>query len=439
VLNKKTKHKLFSKDKISFDLLCIYAFVVPLGTLFRFTSEEGSLGISTILLLSLVTIYISSTVPLLFKKKIFFILLLLVLWFSLSTLFALDSIISGYKTMAMIIMYIFFAITITKMNLPANRLKSFFLWLVAGMFLSSGLTLIDFLGIIDVPCANELQRSTDIGDDKIFQASGFFPRRSAMAAYFSLVLPVLIPLFINFSNAMLKIIIAFTYFISMLILLFTHNLSGIIAILISSGVYFLWGDRINFVKRMKRIVYASLIILSFFYLVSVYFPDAKNVYFVRLNVPSSLASISAENVARQKESDNMRLYFFKHSLASLTKNPIGHGYTQIWTEKYGLKDPHNIITQVIWGAGVFSFIWLGLFGYVLINLFTTKSCRHNGFFFYYDALRFGLFSWFIVGMAHTIICTGLAWIFFGMLINIRTQIHCYKKEKKEKKKMVMVF
>jgi len=369
----KIMHTGFSKDKIAFALLCIYAFVVPLGTVFRFGTEEGSLGISTILLLSLVTLYILYTIPLLFKKKVFFVLLLLVLWFSFSTLFTPDSIISGYKTLISLIIYIFLAITITRIDLPAKRLKIFFFCLTVGIFLSSGLTLIDFLGVVDVPYANELNRSTHVAGGNVIQASGFFPRRSAMAAYIALVLPALIPLVVNLQNTILKTITATTYLVSLLCL------------------------------------------------VATYFSDVVQVYLFRLSVPSSMAGISDDQLARQKESDNMRLYFLSQAVGSLAKNPIGYGFTQIWTERYGLTDPHNIITQVIWGAGLFSFVWLGLFGYLMIKLFVLKISPHNDLFVYFDALKYCLLSWFITGMAHTILCIGLAWIFLGMMLNIRAR------------------
>jgi hypothetical protein len=330
---------------------------------------------------------------------------------------------SGYMTLISVIIYIFLAITITRIDLPAKRLKIFFLCLTAGMFLSTGLTLIDFLGVADVPLANELHRSTHIAGGNVIQVSGFFPRRSAMAAYFALVLPALIPLVANFRNTILKAIIAITYFLSLVILLFTHNLAGIIAILLSSGLYLLWGGQINLIKRMKKIIVIGLLIISFSWLVTTYFSDVIQVYLMRIGVPSAIADVSAKQLSRQQESDNMRLYFLSQALGSLTKNPVGHGYTQIWTDKYGLTDPHNIITQIIWGAGLFSFVWLGFFGNLMIKLFSFKIRPHNDLFIYFGALKYGLLSWFITGMAHTIICTGLAWIFLGMMLNIRNR--CY--------------
>jgi len=438
----KTIHIRFTKDKIAFAFLCMYAFVVPLGTVFRFGTEEGSLGISTILILFLVIAYILKTTQSFFKKKVFFVLLLLVLWFSFSTLFTPEGIISGYKRLIGLVIYILLAITITQIDLSAKRLKIFFVWLTVGMLLSSGLTLIDFIGIVDIPLANELHISTHISGGNVIQASGFFSRRSAMAAYFALVVPALIPLFTSLRNTILKIIIQITYFGSLLVLFLTHNLGGIIAILISYGLYLLWGDRINFIKRMKKIVVVGLVFISFGCLVINYFPDAIEVYLIRLSIPSAIKDVSTEQFARQMESDYMRLYFLSQALEHLAKNPIGNGYTQIWTEKYGLTDPHNIITQFLWGAGIFSFVWLGLFGYLMIKLFVLKISPHNDLFAYFDALRYGLLSWFITGMAHTIICTGLAWIFFGMMLNIRAR--CYvRKQKREKrinrKKLAVAF
>ena len=322
MLNMKIRLNGFSKDKIAFAMLCIYAFVVPLGSVFRFTSEEGSLGISTLLLLFLVTIYILKTTPFLFKKKIFFVLSLLVLWFSFSTLFTPDSIISGYKNLISLIIYIFLAITITQIHLPARRLKIFFIWLIVGMFLSSGLTLLDFTGVVDVLGANEFNRSTHMAGNKVIQSSGFFSRRSAMAAYFCLVLSALIPLFFILRNTILKTIIVITYFVSLLTLLLTHNLGGIIAILLSSGLYLFWGNQVSFIKRMKQIIVVGLILISCGWLVTTHFSDVKQVYLFRLGVFTSPEDVSAEQLALQKESDYVRLYFLSQALGSLTKNPI---------------------------------------------------------------------------------------------------------------------
>lgn len=416
----KTIHQNIVKDKMAFCLFCMYGFVIPFGTVFRFGMTENSLGLSTILLLFCEIIYLPKIIYFLFKKKIFFTFLLLVLWLSFSTLLGKPSIImAGYKNLVGLIIYLFWAITMTQVDFPEKRLKIFFICLTIGLLISSGLTLIDFFGVFDIPGSNELHIATEIKGARIIQASGFFYRRTAMAANFALILPALIVLATNFFNIFLKVIIIFAYLSSILILFFTHNRGGIIAILFCTTWYFLWGDHIHLFKRIKRIFIAGLFMILIGWLITTYFYEHIRAYLFVLRIPSATAyAISDHQLSKNKASDYMRVVFLKRALSSVFETPVGNGLTRIWTMQYGFTNSHNIITQIIWGAGIFSFIWLGLFGHTIFKLFKAKINVHDNLYCYFKALRYGLFSWLMFGMCHAVIGTGLAWMFFGIMLNI---------------------
>ncbi|GEM_PF-2940043 len=405
------------RDRFSFILLCVYVFVAPLGTLFRFSSKETALGVSSVILLSLIGLYFIDSLYVFLRRKIFVILLLLILWLLLSSFFILDDTTRAYTNLIFLTGYILFCIAITLIHISLFRLRLLFFFLFLGIFLSAGLTLIDFLGIIDIPYVNMLKISTKVNGEEIYQASGFFMRRSAMAAYFSLVLPASFIIFLNLRHNFLRIILISTYFMGLLVLILTHNLAGITAILISCIIYFLFGYNGNFLLKLRNILILSGLILSFAFVLVFRFPQVIDVYMFRIQVHYSNAPVNDVFLAKQKESDNERLYFLKHAIMNVVKCPLGHGLSYISTYEYGLTDPHNIITQLIWGLGIFSFFWFALFVAVLINILKTSKNLKDTYRFYFDSIKYGLFSWLICAMAHNIIFTGLAWLFFGLMIN----------------------
>jgi O-antigen ligase len=136
-----------------------------------------------------------------------------------------------------------------------------------------------------------------------------------------------------------------------------------------------------------------------------------------------------------EESDALRFELFKHSFASILNNPIGHGYSLISDLSEfdnGLIDPHNIITQIIWGAGLVGIIWLIYFTWNIFQLTTPiifynkrQSSDNKEIFVLIGALA----SFFVIGMMHTVISTGMVWIFFGCFLQIagkyfKTKITC---------------
>ncbi len=410
------------RDKYAFFFLCVYAFVTPLGTLFRFSAKETSLGISSIILAAIVLVYFLKSVQRLFKSKIFGLLLLLVLWLFFSSLYA-ENVLSAYIHLCDLAIYILFAASITKIDLTQERVQQFFLWLSAGIFLSVFLTLIDFFGIIDIPYVNELKIVTKVNGESVYQASGLFLRRSAMAAYFAIVLPAFFVMFINLKNLILKSLLMIIFFMSLLVLMFTHNAAGVIAITLSLLFYLFFGYRANFLSKIKKILVVGFLLSIFAFVVAIRFPEITEVYLFRISAHYPIQEIQKNDLLiRQTRSDNERIYFFKFALNSIKKDPFGHGLSRLTTDDYGVMDPHNMLTQIIWATGIFGFIWIGLFAYALRGILRLQNDVANSLSVYFNAIKYGLLSWMICGMAHNIIFTGLAWLFFGMLVNMRFRL-----------------
>lgn len=114
-------------------------------------------------------------------------------------------------------------------------------------------------------------------------------------------------------------------------------------------------------------------------------------------------------------------------MQSLLSNPIGNGFSKIYTEKYGISSPHNVLTYVIWAAGVAAFIWVPMFGMQIKKYFSLKDFRNKNkendkYLILSTAFQVGLLSWLLNNMAHNSINTGLAWFCFGVVLNIRRKL-----------------
>jgi len=411
------------RNSLSLFFIYLYVLIAPLGTLFRFSEHEGALGVSSILLLILVFMFSIDMIYVFFKNQFFFYLFLLLIILLFTSMNSYDPS-STYLYLVQLSIYVSFAAAIYRVSFSRKDLKLVFLFLAIGTFISTFLTLIDYSGLMDIPRVNELQIVTRLGGENVQQISGLFPRRSAMAAYFALILPIFFVLSIQKKNIYWKLFLSLCFLLSFLCLLFTHNLAGIIAILVSCFFYLIFGYRATFLEKIKKISIILLILLAFGTIISLKLPEIVDVYLFRIGSHFQTPSTQVNGLLdRQIESDNMRLYFFKFSLASINGDPFGHGLSKLVTDKYGIIDPHNIITQFIWATGILGFIWMFFGILIFFKIIKLPKYSNDSLTTYLTAIKYGLFSWFICGMAHNIIFTGIAWLFLGMLINIRKQLY----------------
>jgi hypothetical protein len=411
-----------NKNNFVLILFCIYSFLTPLGMMVKFGNEEGSLGITTYILLFIILISFNSVITSVFKSKLLISIFLLIMWLIFASIFSYDIILSLFSGLTLLL-YLAAASISKEILYSNNRIFIVFLFFCIGGLISSTATIIDFFGIVKIPGINEnsVGTSTELGN--ILQASGPFARRSAMAVYYTMIITIgfLYAIFINNKSKFYRLLFFISALNCLVALLLTHNRSGVVsAFLIVFSLIFILEKK--FINKLKLVLYILLVIILFVFFIINFIPDVWNAYQALFRIGNV---VSANNSL--EESDTLRIELFQHSLQNLTQNPFGNGYgliSKMNNFEDGLIDPHNIITQIIWGAGLFGFIWVIYFGYNFIKFSINIFKFHNKLPI--DKTIFvllgALISFFVVGMMHTIISTGMMWIFFGCYLHLGNKI-----------------
>jgi O-antigen ligase len=385
----------------------------------KFGKEEGSLGITTFILLTILLISLKSAVKNLLKSKFFVSLFILIFWLIIASVFSYDpilTVLSGFT----LILYLFTSTISFEILNSEKKIFYVFLFFCLGGLISSTATVIDFFGILKVPGVNETQVGTNTELGTILQASGPFARRSSMAIYFTMIITIgiLYASIIKNISKISKLLFYFSSITCLVALMLTHNRSGIVsAIFVSIIILFLYSK--STIKKFKFIFYATIVFSVILYLIITFLPDVWHAYQALLRI-GDVASTDT----LLEESDALRFELFKHSIVSILNNPIGHGYSLISDLSEfdnGLIDPHNIVTQIIWGAGFIGLLWLfyfsGSFSKLVIPIILNKyrQTNKNKVIFVFIGV---LASFFVIGMMHTVISTGMVWIFFGCFLQV---------------------
>ena len=402
-------------------LLFIYSFTVPLGNLARFGPDEGAYGVSTLVLLVLVILTLPTSLKVIFKEPILLWFGILIVWILLASAFATDqktAFING-GALAFYLATAAAAYFYLRDELVIRRLLAVYCF--AGL-ISAGVTIIDLIGVVDIPNVNEAIKGTITDSGYLMQATGPFPRRTAMAVYFTFVIVVglLVPLVYRRDGILLNLFFLISATVCLLALMLTHNRAGVLSSLIAVFVVLIGSLRTP-VRLIKIATVVSVILASFTVAVNVWFPELWRVY-------SELLGIGI--VSTKEESDATRILFAQHIFLSLEANPIGNGYSLVPGVR-GFEaepvDPHNNLSQIIWSAGVFGLAWL--------IYFIGKAIVRGGLFFRSPrsdssigrlllVVIGALLAFMLTGMTHTIISTGFAWILFGLFLGTyRLQKH----------------
>lgn len=406
-------------QNLSFKLICLYSLLTPLGMLVKFGKEEGSLGITTFILLTILFITLKQAIKNIFKSKFYVSLLFLIFWLIFASIFSYNPVLTLLSG-STLILYLFSSTISFEIINSEKKLYFVFLFFCLGGLISSSATIIDFFGIIKIPGVNEIEVGTNTELGSILQASGPFARRSSMAIYFTMIITIgiLFPTIMKNISKSSRVLFYSSSFTCIVALMLTHNRSGIVsAIFISFITLFLYSR--STIKKIKLIIYVLFIFLAILYFIINYLPDVWHAYQALLRI-GDVASTDTF----LEESDALRFELFKHSFASIFYNPIGHGYSLISDLSQfddGLIDPHNIITQIIWGAGLVGIIWLIYFAWNFFQLTTPiifYKKRHNSSNKEIFVLIGTLASFFVIGMMHTVISTGMVWIFFGCFLQV---------------------
>ena len=412
---------MIRRSSVIFLLLMFYAFLAPLGNLARFGLEENALGATSIII---ILISISSLrIGLRVAQRYFFFkaLAIIIIWIIATSVFAvnpIDAFISGGS-----LVFYFLIMVAAFCYLQEERLIFRILALFCfGGLISSIVTVFDFLGFIHVPGVNESTFGTATDQGAILQASGPFTRRTAMAAYYTIVIAsgLLMSLIYRHATLLTRFFFLSSALMCAMALILTHNRAGIISAVFSC-VYIMLGRSLSIRQLLLIVLLIGLGGYGLTFAIKSFFPDALVVYAALMGI----GDIQITDTYQQ-ESDAIRFVLLWHSLTSMLSNPFGHGYSLLHgvTGRVDeLADPHGMLTQVIWGAGLFGLVWI--FYMLRLGLKeTVKLVRLDSYQTSTNSLALsilgGLLSFFLTGLAHTLISTGIAWLLLGALLRLKT-------------------
>jgi hypothetical protein len=198
-----------------------------------------------------------------------------------------------------------------------------------------------------------------------------------------------------------------------LTLLLTHNRSGILAPLLATLAV-----TALIARSPGKFIRSILIVAAFSGLVALalvyWFPDVWTAYRAILGLGDTAFS------AEVSESDGLRLVFFEHAVYSLIDAPFGHGYSLLHgVLGYDEVDPHNAFTQILWGGGLIGIAWMAGFAWQMSQRTWPLFSRRGDVSPFRSAgitLFGGLLAFLFIGMTHTTLSNGVAWLYFGLFV-----------------------
>jgi len=402
-------------------VLAAYCFVVHFGNLFRFSSAETALGVSTLLGLLLAFSAFNRVPQQISKTPMFKMFAILFVWAFFSSAMSPSGVITAYKSLGILILYLFMSASVSTWEFEKKDLSLVAKFLAAGLLLSGGLTLIDYLGWVNVPYCNQVVSGSHIGSDTsgsyVMQAGGFFPRRSAMAAVFSLSIAASVVIAISEKSWLAKAFYSVSALTGILSVMLTHNRSSVLAIGLALVGYVLLNNTFSMSRRVKIAALAGGFSVVAIVLALIYFPAHVEVY------KKKIASLLGGSEHTMTSSDHVRVEMLQNTLKSMASNPMGHGFGPVHSVsgRFAGKftDPHNLLTSWLWAVGAFAFLWLVLFlRTAFLTVIRAVEMRPE-LVPYYDAGRVALMAWFFHNMAHNSFGTGLAWLLLGIVISLR--------------------
>jgi hypothetical protein len=409
-------------------LVCVYCFIVQFGALFRLSTEESVYGLSTLIGLTLIIIGVRRILHAFFQEIFFQMVLILAIWMAIAGSSSEYNEGGAMTSAVVFLLYGMLSATLARTYLTEYWLRQIWFFMVLGMGLSGILTIIDYIGIIDIPWNNEIAILSHVDGVSIQQASGFFPRRSAMAAYFSIPIAGAFTLAILHYEQKLRLFYLVTGSVGLICLFLTHNRSGVLSIVLSLALYIVYTRGLYFFQRFRFVFLGLLAISTIISVMIIYFPDHLAVYARKL---SFLSSFNSSGIS---ESDYRRLYLLQVAIGSWFESPVGNGFTRLPVGVSRFMDPHSIVTAIVWGTGIFSVLWLPFCAFLLYRLITRLNqgaVHHRSI--YIDATSCGLYAWFINNLVHNSMNTGLAWILLGVAISLSrcrsgSAMYIYTKE-----------
>ena len=397
-----------------FPLLCIYVMVVQFGSLGRYSDAESSFGLSTVIVAIFVLFGMQRLVWATIGERVFWVIGLLLLYLVIPSVMSEEPI----KSLLMLLQvacYIALAAVASRTFLSRSQVFTLWVCIAAGLFVSAALTIVDFAGLVDVPHNNDLWLTTKVGAEQVEQASGFFMRRSGMAAIFSIGIAGSLVFALAHASLAVRLFFLVTGSTGLLCVFLTHNRSGVLGPLAIVMVYALVSPRFRGLRKIGMLMVSIVIGMSFFFFIVRYYPEHASIYTAKLGF-LGLSDTTWE-------SDYLRIDLFIAAMRSMGSKPLGNGFSMVRLPSGIWLNAHNVVTAIIWAAGIFSLVWLPIFAATVFSYFRGTPSRRGGVrrpsSVENDAVMCGLFTWLANGMTHNSLQTGLAWLLFGVLISGR--------------------
>jgi len=400
-------------DRLLFlPLLYVYVFVVQMGNFFRVSDQESVPGLSTGIGVVLISVGLFRVLRTFLSQALYQLIVVLFVWISIASIFTLESYYEAYRNLGVMIGYLMLSAVVCGSHVDDAALRRLWLAMALGLGISSGLTIIDYLHIIDVPRNNDVGIVSRLDLVNVVQASGFFPRRSAMAAVFCISITGALISGLLVKSMWERFFLLGCGLAGTFCILLTHNRSGVLSALLALVGYVILSKRLGLSNRIRiglGGVLATIVTVTIMYY---HFPSHLDVYTQKLGFlfPDAEREIS--------KSDYARVRLFVASIEALGTHPTGHGFGPIYLAGYGFKNAHNIFTSFIWASGVAFFIWLPSFLFFLSRelkklRFLIPATTRSPFL---DATLCALGAWVLNNLTHDSLATGAAWILFGAAI-----------------------
>ena len=397
--------------KISLLLVGLYCFFIPFGDVLR-RGEEASLGLASLLITGFVLISIN-------KRFLAALMHPLVLVFSAMIILSIAGLpsypgnfMTGLIRTAVVYFYIIVLAAAISLDVKGDELDKIINFLVFGMLIASMIAIVDSVGIYKFSFLKAAATASKVDGQQIEQAGGFFSRRSAMAAIYSIAVPIIAIVGLKKNILVIRCLYLFCAFVSLVALFLTHNRSGVLAIVIVCLWYIIYFFEGSLAKRIASVFIAIFVGSAFFAILNIYFSEDLYVYIEKL-------SFIFEEDGEVSKSDSSRVYFFVEAMKSLGSAPLGNGFTLMYTDLYGFHSPHNIVTYLIWAAGLLSFVWLPLLFVQFKKSLRSNRYKHSSGEFYVLAIKLGVISFMLNNMAHNSFNTGIFWLLLGLGVGHR--------------------
>lgn len=262
------------------------------------------------------------------------------------------------------------------------------------------LSLVDYLGIYNIPLINERSISINIEElnTKFKTLCGPFRSRSELSAFLCVILPPCIAsLFLPKTNLIKRLCILVAVFLIVTAVIVSASRGMYLAVILSFGYIILNAIRVGYTSKLFYIL--PIIILG---IISILIKSPDYL----LMLISRFGDLNITDIAHS-ESDMIRIYAFQDTFKDVTLRPWGIGFTGF--EKFGrLWDVHSIFTEFFRAAG---FIGVAIILNFIIKVQKfNKMHKKNPFRFMFLSAFIGFL---VYNIGHSYWQVTILWIFMG--------------------------